>query len=86
MKEHEVSLLNAARLVNMADQILYPMIDQMIQHKLEEATAKFRGGKAESFIHEVSYMAALQDLRQRLTQIQKKGNKIIEQNQETTDV
>lgn len=70
----EFTELADARLVNMAEHLIYPMIDKKIISLNMEMVAKFKNGQKD-FISEVAKLSVYMDLIEDLKQIQTKGNK-----------
>ncbi len=72
MDEKLVEAMNTGRMVSAAEQVIYPLIQSMIQDRIKLATSEFRGGKLEHAAH-IAYIAGLQDLENTLKNMQTKG-------------
>lgn len=68
-----VELMNSSRMISAAQSIIYPMIQDMIQKRLDLACAEYRAGK-DSLIH-IAYITGLKDLQNELKRIQALGEK-----------
>lgn len=64
--------MNDARLVNLAEHLIFPMLEAKISQKINEATGRLRNGEKD-FLTEIAYIAALQELALELKHSQKRG-------------
>ena len=76
MLEKEIEQMNDSRLINLAEHLIYPLLDKFVAEKVEEAISKFKDGET-SFLSEVAYMSALKDLQISLKGKQLRGNKAL---------
>lgn len=75
-QEKLIALSNDARLVNLAEQLIFPLIENMRQRRVETMLHKYADSKHE-YLADVAYIAALNELMQHLRLIQSRGNKAI---------
>lgn len=75
--EKLVSLMNDTRLIAACDNVIFPMLENFIQRKLEAVCAEFRGGQTNSLLAGVAYMTAIKDVLNDLKAKQLAGNKAI---------
>lgn len=75
--EKLVNLMNEARMISAADNIIYPLMEYKIKMRLELACGKFRDGQT-SFIDDLAYITALKDIMQELKSKQDNGNRAIQ--------
>lgn len=71
--EKLISALNEARMLNAAENVIYPVIEDMIQKRISLACSEYRAGKVDALAH-IAYIAGLKDLSNQLKAIQTKGN------------
>lgn len=69
--------LSEARFIHASENVIYPLLDKMIQDRLEQSCGKFRAGERD-FVSDVAYICGLKDLRDYLKRAQTQGNKILE--------
>jgi hypothetical protein len=84
--EKKLGKMNDARLVNMADHLIYPLLKTMIELRLNTACAAFSGGSRD-FVADIAYIQGLKELEQKLKRMQQEGNAVnaeleIEQNKQ----
>ncbi len=72
MNEKLISIMQDARLVAAADNVIYPMLESKIIGRLEVACAKYRGGET-NFISDIAYITGLQDILHELKTMQNRG-------------
>jgi hypothetical protein len=76
MKDQElVELLNSARMVSAAENVIFPLLMDKIAQRLDLACSEFRGGKTENLIAHIGYITGLKDMLNELKRIQVNGNK-----------
>ena len=76
MKDQElVELLNSARMISAAENVIYPLLKDKIAQRLDLACAEFRGGKTENLIAHIGYITGLKDMLNEMRKIQTAGNK-----------
>lgn len=73
MNEKELNQIRDARLVNMSEHLLYPMLEEDISRIINQACSRFRAGEKD-FQNEIAQITHIQDMLIRLKQIQQKGN------------
>mgnify|MGYP000691560626 CR=1 FL=1 len=73
MEEKLVQALNESRMINSAENVIFPLMETMIAQRLELACAEFRGGKTDLTAH-IAYIAGLKDLINSMKRIQTNGN------------
>lgn len=84
LEEKHHSAMQDARAINMAEGLIFPLIDKMISQKTEVMVSEFNGGKKE-FIGNAAAISALYELKQILKSKQLQGNSILERiNNENT--
>lgn len=71
--EKLVSALNDSRMIAASENVIYPLMEDMIAQRLELACAEFRGGKMDMSPH-IAYIAGIKDLLNALKRIQTQGN------------
>jgi len=72
--EKLVNLMNEARMISASQNVLYPMLEDMIQKRLDLACSEFRGGKVDMLPH-IAYITSLKDLLGLLKRTQVAGNR-----------
>lgn len=72
--EKLVNLMNDGRLISASEHVIYPMLDLMVQQRLELACAKFRKGDTD-FIGDIAFICGLKDIKASLEGKQLAGNK-----------
>jgi len=74
-----------ARLISASEQVIFPMIDKMIQDRVEVACGKFRSGSTD-FIGDIAYITSLKDIYENLSALQRNGmaayEKLIKENKD----
>jgi len=69
--------LSEARFIHASENVIYPLLDKMIEDRVELACGKFRSGERD-FSSDIAYIAGLKDLTDYLKRAQTQGNKILE--------
>lgn len=69
-----VSALNDGRLINAAEQVIFPMIQTMIQIRVFQCIGKFQNGEKD-FVGDVAYIAGLREIENELKTKQTRGAK-----------
>lgn len=72
MNEKLISIMNDSRIISASENLIFPMLDLMIEQRLEQACARFRGGESQ-FVSDIAFITALKDIRDGLSSVQKKG-------------
>lgn len=67
-----LSSANTARVIHMAEQFIFPFLEQRIALESEQMSAQFLEGKDTT--HKVAYISALICLRNELTLLMKRGD------------
>lgn len=75
--ERELRQMGDARLIAATETVIFPMIKLLMQGKVDLMCAKLRQGET-SFVAEVAYITALQDLNQDLNMTHSSGNRVFE--------
>lgn len=70
--EELISTANSGRLINLAEQEIYPLLDKKVSERLQIMTGKFRGGET-NFQGDVAYLCALIDMKNNLLATQAKA-------------
>ena len=68
-----VEAMSQGRMINAAENVIYPMLEKKIQERLTQACAKFAGGTTD-FISDIAYISGLKDIQNNLKRIQQDGN------------
>lgn len=76
--EKLVSMMNDTRLIAACDNVIFPMLENFMQRKLEAVCAEFRGGQTNTLISSIAYITALKDILNDLKAKQLAGNKAIQ--------
>lgn len=79
--EELIATANSGRLINLAEQEIYPLLDKKIHERMQIMTGKFRGGET-NFQGDVAYLCALNDLRNHLTNMQTKARQAFQKIEE----
>lgn len=74
LDEKTWGLVQDARLINLSESLLFPLLDKMIEERVDLMIAKFNGGETELLAH-VAMIASLKDFKIKLKQAQAKGNR-----------
>lgn len=72
--EQLVNFANDARVINAADQVIFPLLRKLKDDRLNLAAGKFLNGEA-SFIGDIAYIQALRDIENQLRKMVTAGNK-----------
>jgi hypothetical protein len=75
--EKLVNIMNEARMIAASEDLIFPMIDLMIQNRIDMACGRFQSGSTD-FVADVAYITALKDLSIDLKSKQLKGNRVAE--------
>ena len=67
-------LMSDGRLVHAAEGVIFPLIEEMITHRVAQAVGKLQGGET-NFLGDISYIAALKEIESVLKSTQKKSTK-----------
>ena len=65
--------MNEARMITVASDIIYPLLESMIAQRINRMCSEFNGGEHEH-IANVAYIAALKEFKAQLQSLQTKGN------------
>lgn len=69
--------MNDARLINMGEHLLKPILKKHIEQRVSTMCSKFNGGET-NFVKDVAQISYIHDLLNELKTIQIKGNKAME--------
>ena len=72
--ERMTQLMNDARLLNMTESVLYPLLQKHMDQKVKQMCARFRSGHTE-FIQDVAQLSYIEELTSELTRKQAQGNR-----------
>lgn len=72
--EELIATANSGRLINLAEQEIYPLLDKKVAERLQIMTGKFRSGET-NFQGDVAYLCALVDMKNYLLNTQSKAQK-----------
>lgn len=75
MDERKLKLAMDARLVNLAEHLIYSLLDQYIANVTSQMVAKLNAGERD-FVADVAKVAAYKELSDHLRRIQHHGNKM----------
>lgn len=72
--EKLTSQMNDARLINMSEQVLYPLLQRHADDRVKVMCSRFRDGET-NFVRDVAQISYIQELLGELNRKQIKGNK-----------
>lgn len=81
--EELITTANSGRLINLAEQEIYPLLDKKIHERMQMMTGKFRVGET-NFQGDVAYLCALNDLKNNLLNLQTKAKQAFQKLEEKT--
>jgi Ran GTPase-activating protein (RanGAP) involved in mRNA processing and transport len=70
--------MNDGRMVNIAENLLFPLLEDEIALKLNLMCNKYREGK-QDFLSEVAYITMAKDLINKLKVLQRQGNRALKE-------
>lgn len=79
-----VEIANSGRLINLAEQEIYPLLDKKIQERMHLMRSKFAGGEKD-FLADVAYISSLMDLRRYFESVQEKARAAFKTLEEKTN-
>jgi hypothetical protein len=72
MSDKTISLVADARLISASDNVIFPLIESMIDDRVVLAVGRYRSGNYD-LVGDIAYIAALKEIKETLTKIQKRG-------------
>ena len=78
MKQELHSLMHDARLLNVSEAVLRPLLDKKIEIQIGLICAKFEGGSTD-ILTDVAKLCAFRDIQRELKKIQQKGSTAMEE-------
>ena len=75
--EKLADVMSEGRAISAVDNVIFPVIEQIITDRVALMISEFAGGKTE-FVADVAYIAGLRNLQITLKQKQERGNRAFE--------